>query len=55
MACADPQPDRPDDEVDVCPDCENGVDEDGNSTEKQCHWSPKRCATCGWRPCDMAC
>jgi hypothetical protein len=40
--------------VDVCPECGNPVDEDGDST-MICSYSPVECETCGWAPCDGSC
>lgn len=52
MSCADGWNDG--EPVDYCPDCGDGVDEEGYAVEG-CFWSPLDCETCGSRPCDYSC
>ena len=54
MACCSPIEARPKETVGQCPKCGSDVDEDGESTEEGCTYSP-RCPECGDCPCDLSC
>ena len=52
MCCANT--DFSEDEIDgVCEDCGNDTCE-GNAYDC-CNYSPTKCETCGWSPCDNSC
>ena len=38
-----------------CIDCDEPVDQDGDSLYYCCGYSPMVCKTCGWKPCDGSC
>jgi hypothetical protein len=40
--------------IDVCPECDGEVDENGEALVG-CNYSPVSCETCGARPCDESC
>lgn len=55
MSCCDGFPARPEDATGICPSCGERVDDEGNSVEEGCAWSPVVCKTCGDCPCDQSC
>lgn len=55
MSCCEPWPAEPEATVGKCPACDGDVDEDGETTEEGCGYSPIECKTCNWKPCDQSC
>ena len=53
MCCDGYQPGE--EEVGECVACGSRVDEDGDSIEWRCHYSPVVCLTCHDQPCDQSC
>lgn len=39
----------------VCPQCEGDINQDGQTVEDGCGYSPIECETCGFQPCDLSC
>jgi hypothetical protein len=53
--CCDGHDARPEETVGQCPECDCDIDEDGESTEQYCNYSPVMCSCCGLRLCDQSC
>lgn len=55
MGCCDGWPAEPEKKVGACDECGGDIDDEGDSTEEGCCWSPVECNTCKWTPCDGSC
>jgi hypothetical protein len=55
MSCCDREVAHDREVTGVCPVCEGDIDQDGQTVEDGCGYSPVECEACGFQPCDESC
>lgn len=55
MSCCDPCVADDKQVIGVCDQCESEINQDGQSIEDSCSYSPLECEKCGYQPCDWSC